>query len=102
MRKASQKLTDASRPEYARRQSRWPPTASLARTTEAHGGQLVAGAVGFDHHHAGAVKPLQLETSRTPDQVHVACVVDLKPKLFKPRLGVARVDIELRKQRNSC
>lgn len=65
----------------------------LTRTTEAHGGQLVAGAVCFDHHHASAVKPLQLETSRTPNQVHVAGVIDLKAKLFEARFGVPRVDI---------
>lgn len=47
------------------------------------------------------MKPLQLETSRSPDQVHVACVVDLKPKLFEPRFGVPRVDVELRKEQNA-
>lgn len=29
-------------------------------TTEAHGGKLAAGAVSVNHHHAGAVVPLQL------------------------------------------
>lgn len=49
---------------------------------------LVAGAVSLDHQHAGAVVPLQLETSWAADQVHVACVVDLKSKLFESRLGI--------------
>lgn len=61
----------------------------IVRTTEAHGGQFAAGAVGVDHHHPGAVIPLHLETRRAADQVHVACVVDLKAKLSEPRLGVA-------------
>lgn len=87
--------------EYARSCSRREPLAKWSRTTETHGGHLAAGALGFDHHHAGAVKPLQLEASRGPDQVHVACVVDLKPKLFEPRLGVPRVDVELRKEQNA-
>lgn len=50
--------------------------------------KLGAGAVAVDHHHAGAVVPLKLETSRAADQVHVACVVDFKAKLFESRLGV--------------
>lgn len=57
-------------------------------TTEAHGGELVVGAVGVDHHHAGAVVPLQLQTSWAADQVHVARVVDLESKLLESRLGV--------------
>lgn len=84
--------------EHARSRS-WGHRAEGSPTAETHGGQRLAGAVAFDHHHAGAVKPLQLETSRSPDQVHVARVVDLKAKLFEPRFGVPRVDIELRKQR---
>lgn len=68
-------------------------------TTEAHGGKLVAGAVSVDYHHAGAVVPLQLETSWTADQVHVACVVDLKAILLESRLGIPRVDVELKQQR---
>lgn len=66
------------------------PTAGVGGTltTEALGGELGAGAVGVDHHHASTVVPLQLKTSRAADQVHVACVVDLKSKLFESRLSV--------------
>lgn len=66
------------------------PTAGVGSTltTDALGVELGAGAVGVDHHHAGTVVPLQLKTSRAADQVHVACVVDLKSKLFKSRFGV--------------
>lgn len=46
------------------------------------------------------MKPLQLETGRAPDQVHVACVIDLEAKLFEARFGVPRVDVELRKQKD--
>lgn len=65
-------------------------------TTEALGGELVAGAVGVDHHHAGAVVPLQLQARGAADQVHVARVVDLESELLESRLGVAGVDVELR------
>ena len=74
------------------------PTAGVGGTltTEALGGELGAGAVGVDHHHAGTVVPLQLKTSRAADQVHVACVVDLKSKLFESRLSVPWIYIELK------
>ncbi len=42
--------------------------------------------------------PLQLETSRAADQVHVARVVDLKAKLLESRLGVPRVDVQLEEE----
>lgn len=67
----------------------------FALTTEAHGGKLLARDVRINHHHAGAVVPLHLETTRAADQVHVARVVDLKAILFKTGFGVPGVDIEL-------
>lgn len=56
-------------------------------TTEAHGGELVTGALRLHHHHAGAVEPLESETRRAADQIHVPCVQDLKAKLSKTWLG---------------
>lgn len=63
-------------------------TTTTTLTTEALGWKLVAGAVSVNHHHAGAVVPLQLETGRATDQVHVARVVDLKAVLLESRFGV--------------
>lgn len=60
--------------------------------------QLAARAVGVDDQHAGAVVPLQLETGRAADQVHVARVVDLEAELLEAGLGVARVDVELKEE----
>lgn len=71
----------------------WPLVLGL--TAEALNGEFVVGAVSVDHHHAGAVVPLKFESSRAADQVHVARVIYLKAKLFKSRLGVSQVDIEL-------
>lgn len=67
----------------------------LGLTAEAFNGELVVGAVSVDYHHTGAVVPLKFESGRAADQVHVARVIYLKAKLFKSRLGVSQVDIEL-------
>lgn len=64
-------------------------------TTEAHGGKFVVGAIRVDHHHAGAVVPLQLETSWAADQVHVSCVVDLKAIFLETGFSVPRIDVQL-------
>lgn len=65
-------------------------------TTEAHGWKLNAGAVGVNHHHPGAVVPLQFKTSGTTDQVHVACVIDFKAVLLESRFGIPRIHVELK------
>lgn len=67
----------------------------LGLTAEAFNGEFVVGAVSVDDHHTRAVVPLEFESSRAADQVHVARVIYLKAKLFKSRLGVSQVDIEL-------
>lgn len=67
----------------------------FALTTKAHSGKLLASDVSINHHHAGAVVPLHLETTRAAYQVHVARVIDFKAILFKTGLGIPGVDIEL-------
>ena len=57
-------------------------------TTETHGGEPFTRVLRLNHHHAGAVEPLEFEARRAADQVHVPCVQDLKAKLPKAWLGV--------------
>lgn len=67
---------------------------SVTETAEAHCVQFVAVGLGLDHHQTRGVVPLQFESRRAPDQVHVPCVVDLKAVLLKPRLGVSGVHVQ--------
>lgn len=61
----------------------------IVLTAEAHGGKFPSQAISVNYHHASAVVPLYFKTSWAADQVHVACVIDLKAILFKTGLGVS-------------